>query len=106
MDKENLKYPAILVHGMMAKDNHLFWGRIPERLKNAGIKVFLGNTSSWSGIESNALSLRKTVDLVLAECGVEKVNLIAHSKGGIDSRFLISTLKRFTRKWYFSRRNY
>ena len=52
----------------------------------------MGNTSSWSGIESNALSLKKTVDSVLAECEVEKVNLIAHSKGGIDSRYLISTL--------------
>ena len=93
MDKKNLKYPVVLVHGVMAKDNNLFWGQIPEKLKNAGVKVFLGNTDSWSGIESNAFSLKKTVDSVLAECEVEKVNLIAHSKGGIDARYLISTLE-------------
>jgi len=90
---KKLKYPVVLVHGVMAKDNNLFWGRIPEKLKNTGVTVFLGNTDSWSGIESNALSLKKTVDLVLEKCEVEKVNLIAHSKGGIDSRFLISTLE-------------
>jgi len=93
MDKKILKYPVILVHGVMAKDNNLFWGRIPGKLKNAGVNVFLGNTDSWSGIESNALSLKKTVDSVLEKCEVEKVNLIAHSKGGIESRFLISTLE-------------
>jgi triacylglycerol esterase/lipase EstA (alpha/beta hydrolase family) len=93
MEKQNLKYPVVLVHGVMAKDNNLFWGRIPEKLKSVGINVFLGNTDSWSGIENNALSLKKTVDSVLEECTAEKVNLIAHSKGGIDSRFLISTLE-------------
>jgi len=93
MERQSLKYPVILVHGVMAKDNSLFWGRIPERLKNAGVNVFLGNTDSWSGIENNALSLKKTVDSVLEQCEVEKVNLIAHSKGGIDSRYLISTLE-------------
>lgn len=92
MEKRKLKYPVILVHGIGAKDNRLFWGRIPEKMKNAGIDVFLGNTDSWAGVESNALSLRNTVDFVLEQCTAEKVNLIAHSKGGIDSRFLISTL--------------
>ena len=92
MEQKNLKYPVILVHGVGAKDNKLFWGRIPEKLKNAGVNVFFGNTDSWSGIESNALALKKSVDSVLEECEAEKVNLIAHSKGGIDSRFLISTL--------------
>lgn len=92
MNEKKLKYPVILVHGVMAKDNNLFWGRIPEKLRNTGVDVFLGNTDSWCGIESNALSLKKTVDAVLEKCEVEKVNLIAHSKGGVESRFLISTL--------------
>ena len=32
------------------------------------------------------------VDEVLAETGAQKVNIIAHSMGGVDSRYLISTL--------------
>jgi len=90
--ERKLKYPLVLVHGIAAKDNGLFWGRIPERLKNAGVNVFLGNTDSWGSVENNAFLLKDTVDKVLSECHVDKVNLIAHSKGGIDSRFLISTL--------------
>lgn len=93
MNEKGLKYPVILVHGIGAKDTKLFWGRIPERLRFAGANVFLGNTDSWSGVENNALSLRESVDFVLEKCETERVNLIAHSKGGIDSRFLISTLR-------------
>lgn len=87
-----MKYPLILVHGIAAKDNSLFWGRIPQRLRNAGVNVFLGNTDSWGSIENNALILKSSIDEVLEKCNVEKVNLLAHSKGGVDSRFLISSL--------------
>jgi len=92
LTEKKLKYPLVLVHGIAAKDNNLFWGRIPERLRQAGFNVFLGNTDSWGGVESNALLLSNTVDSILEKCKVDKINLLAHSKGGIDSRFLISTL--------------
>ncbi|MFV0538487.1 MAG: esterase/lipase family protein [Dysgonomonas sp.] len=92
MSDNRLKYPIVLVHGIAAKDSKLFWGRIPEKLKSTGLDIYLGNTDSWGGVESNALSLKSRIDSILEECGAEKVNLIAHSKGGIDSRFLISTL--------------
>jgi len=92
LDAKILKYPLVLVHGIAANDNRLFWGRIPERLRNAGIDVFLGNTDSWAGVESNALLLKDTIDELLERFNVEKVNILAHSKGGIDSRYLISTL--------------
>jgi len=87
-----LKYPIILVHGIGAKDSNFFWGRIPKKLETIGLKVFLGNTDSWGSIENNAISLSKTVDYVLNLCQCDKVNIIAHSKGGLDSRFLISSL--------------
>jgi hypothetical protein len=41
------KYPIILVHGIGAKDNNLFWGRIPKKMQNMGLNVLLGNTDSW-----------------------------------------------------------
>ena len=87
-----LKYPVILVHGIVAHDRGgfmEFWGRIPDVLREAGIKVFYGNTDAWGNYQSNAELLRETVENVLSETKSEKVNLIAHSKGGIDSRYLI-----------------
>jgi len=87
-----LKYPVILVHGIVAHDRKSlidFWGRIPETFRANGIKVYLGNTDSWGRFESNSEILKGTIDKVLQETGSEKVNIIAHSKGGLDSRYTI-----------------
>ena len=87
-----LKYPVVLVHGIIAHDRMSFikyWGRIPEVLTGRGVRVFRGNTDAWGCCESNALILKKTVEDVLLETKAERVNIIAHSKGGIDSRYLI-----------------
>ena len=87
-----LKYPVVLVHGIVAHDRVgkiKFWGRIPEVLADRGIKVFWGNTDAWGDYESNALTLKRTIENILQETQKERVNIIAHSKGGIDSRYLI-----------------
>ena len=87
-----LKYPVVLVHGIVAHDRGgivQFWGRIPDVLRKNGVQVFLGNTDAWGSYESNAEILKKTVEAVLQQTNSEKVNIIAHSKGGIDSRYLI-----------------
>jgi len=87
-----LKYPIVLVHGIIAHDRMSiikYWGRIPDVLASRGIKVFRGNTDAWGSCESNAFILKKTIEDVLLETKKEKVNIIAHSKGGIDSRYLI-----------------
>jgi len=88
----SLRYPVVLVHGIGAHDRGgmiNFWGGIPERLKKNGVKVFLGNTDAWGDFESNAKLLKTSVDKILHETKSEKVNIIAHSKGGLDSRYLI-----------------
>lgn len=87
-----LKYPVVLVHGISAHDRKgliHFWGRIPTVLKDQGVQVFFGNTDAWGSYESNAAILKETIERVLIETNQEKVNIIAHSKGGIDSRYLI-----------------
>jgi triacylglycerol lipase len=88
----SLKYPVVLVHGIVAHDrgkNNIFWGRIPKILEEKGIRVFPGNTDSWGDCDSNAKILKSTIEKTLVETKAEKVNIISHSKGGIDSRYLI-----------------
>jgi len=88
----SLKYPVVLVHGILAHDRGgmiNFWGRIPQTLREKNIQVFFGNTDAWGSYETNAELLKATIDKVLIETNSEKVNIIAHSKGGIDSRYLI-----------------
>jgi triacylglycerol lipase len=86
------RYPVVLVHGISVHDRKSVldpWGRIPEVLRGQGVSVYFGNTDAWGGFESNALILKQTIETVLRETGALKVNLIAHSKGGLDCRFLI-----------------
>jgi len=91
-DNVSLKYPVVLVHGIIAHDRRSifnFWGRIPKIYGKKGIKVYLGNTDSWGSYESNAKILKSSIEKILLKEKTEKVNIIAHSKGGIDSRYLI-----------------
>lgn len=88
------RYPIILVHGMNCRDEKpiFYWGRVPDTLRAHGASVYLGGQDAWGTVAGNAAQLRGTVRRVLAEERCEKVNLIAHSKGGLEARYLISRL--------------
>jgi triacylglycerol lipase len=88
------KYPLVMVHGVMFRDLKYFnyWGRIPRELLRNGAKVYYGNQEAVGTIAANAEDIRKTILEVLEETGAEKVNIIAHSKGGLDARYAISRL--------------
>lgn len=88
------KYPIILVHGMMIKDlffNHAF-SAIKKALQKQGYKVFVAKLDGVGIIETNAELLKKQILNILAKEGVNKINIIAHSKGGLDSRYMVSKL--------------
>jgi triacylglycerol lipase len=87
-----LRYPVILVHGMVAYDkkgNADDWGRIPDVLREQGVDLYFGNTEGLGTYESNAAKLKDRIDEVLLKTNKEKVNIISHSKGGLDARYLI-----------------
>jgi triacylglycerol lipase len=88
-------YPVILLHGLAYRDDMACvasWGRIPARLQAAGCSVYLGELEAWSSIETNATMLCQRVCTVLASTGASKVNLIGHSKGGLEARYAVSVL--------------
>lgn len=88
------KYPLLLVHGVFFRDTRFFnyWGRIPKELKANGATVFYGNHSSAASVAESAAELAKRISAILAQTGAEKVNIIAHSKGGLDCRYAIAKL--------------
>lgn len=90
----SLRYPVLLVHGMGFRDDQPigYWGRIPRVLEAAGATIFYGNQDSNASIENSGAHLARRIEEILAETGAEKVNVIAHSKGGLDARYAISTL--------------
>ncbi|MCI9146697.1 MAG: triacylglycerol lipase [Hungatella sp.] len=88
------RYPLLLVHGVGFRDFHYFnyWGRIPRELALNGAKVYYGHQEAWGTVEDNARILQEKICEIKKETGCRKVNIIAHSKGGLDSRYLISGL--------------
>ena len=88
------KYPVLLVHGIFFRDWQLvnYWGRIPAALIRNGATIFYGKQQSAQSVPASARELKTTIENVIRETGAEKVNIIAHSKGGLDSRYAISRL--------------
>lgn len=89
-----MAYPILLVHGMGFRDGKLFnyWGRIPKMLKKLGYTVYYGGQDSNGTTATNGEVIARRIEEIVAETGCEKLNIIAHSKGGMDARYAISTL--------------
>ena len=88
------RYPIILVHGIAAKQLRVLnaFGQIGEELKKDGHKVYIADIDGFGSIESNAAQLKRYISGVLEKEKVDKVNVIAHSKGGLDTKYMITHL--------------
>lgn len=88
------RYPILLLHGIGFRDLQYFnyWGRIPKELVRNGAVVYYGHQEAWGTIENNGQVIKEKIKEVLAANHCSKVNIIAHSKGGLDARYLISGL--------------
>lgn len=86
------RYPILLVHGVFFRDFRFFnyWGRIPYALKQNGAILYYGSQQSAASVASCGQELAQRIRAIVQETGCEKVNIIAHSKGGLDSRHAIS----------------
>lgn len=87
------RYPVVLAHGFDASPTNR-WGfhGVGEALEADGHLVWLASVSPYNAVEVRAAQLAEQVDAVLAGSGAAKVNLVAHSMGGLDCRYLISSL--------------
>lgn len=87
-------YPVVMVHGIFFRDWQFlnYWGRVPQALKKNGAVVYYGRQQSALSVADSAAEVKSEIERVLKESGAEKVNVIAHSKGGLDTRYAISKL--------------
>jgi triacylglycerol lipase len=92
-----LSAPIVLVHGLFGYD-HLRLGSwtvisyfvdIPEALQAAGNRVLIPRLRPTAGIADRAAELKAFLD---REAPGDAVHVIAHSMGGLDSRYMISKL--------------
>jgi triacylglycerol lipase len=88
------KYPIILAHGIAAKQLRVLnaFGRIGNELEAEGYKIYIADTDGFGSIENNAKQLKRFIEAVKITCECDKVNIIAHSKGGLDAKYMITHL--------------
>ncbi len=82
------RYPILMVHGIFFRDWQYFnyWGRIPAELIRNGAVIYYGHQQSSQSIQNSARELAEQIRIICETTGCEKVNIIAHSKGGLDCR--------------------
>lgn len=88
------KYPLLMVHGVFFRDFRYlnYWGRIPKELEKNGATIYYGNHQSAASVAESAKELDARIRQIVEETGCEKVNIVAHSKGGLDCRYMLSML--------------
>ena len=84
------KYPILLVHGVFFRDYRYvnYWGRIPRELLRNGATIYYGRQQSAASVEESGRELAERIRDIAGRTG--KVNIIAHSKGGLDARAAIA----------------
>lgn len=86
--------PIILVHGFMGSKTSPLWSfyKVKAALEADGHRVFEADLPPFDQSSARAAILAQQIDAALAATGATKINIIAHSQGGVDSRYLISSL--------------
>lgn len=86
------KYPIVLAHGMAGFDRlfgvYEYWYGIPSALTAGGARVYVTNVSQFNTTEQRGEQLLAQVRHILAVTGAKKVNLVGHSHGGLDIRYV------------------
>jgi triacylglycerol lipase len=86
------KYPIVLEHGLSGFDElfgvYDYWYGIPDAVRDGGAYVYVASTSPFNSSTQRGEQLLAQVQQVIAITGKAKVNLIGHSQGGIDVRYV------------------
>ena len=82
------KYPVLMLHGVFFRDYKYldYWGRIPGELIKNGCSIYYGKQQSAGTVASCGEEVAQRIRDICEETGCDKVNIIAHSKGGLDAR--------------------
>ena len=100
-DKKFTRFPIVLWHGMggfvelFGVLNYFY--KVAETLENEGYKVYTIGVDPMNDSMRRAEQGSQQIVEFMNDSKARKVNIIAHSQGGIDSRYMISTLQFYDR---------
>jgi triacylglycerol lipase len=84
------RYPVVLVHGFRGSPTQFGFKNVAVALQRDGHEVIEVTLPPHGSAETRGRALASQLEPVVARSG--KVNIIAHSMGGLDSRVLITEL--------------
>jgi triacylglycerol lipase len=88
------RYPIVLAHGAAGFDRLLggvieYWNGITSALRGCGAQVFVTSVSAIGSSEERGRELLAQIEQIVATTGAGKVNIIGHSQGGLDARYVL-----------------
>jgi triacylglycerol lipase len=94
-----VRHPVVLMHGFGMLSIFLHGGHLHDEamyLRLHGVRAFAPNVSPYHTVPVRAQMWKDRILHILDQTGAEAVNLIAHSMGGLDARYMISALEMHT----------
>ncbi len=91
-----VQHPVVLMHGFGILAAFRRKGHLHEEAMNLrlhGVRAYAPNVVAYNTVPIRAAMWKDRLERILDETGAERVNLIAHSMGGLDARYLISELE-------------
>jgi triacylglycerol lipase len=87
------KYPIVLAHGLSGFRQLFgvldYFNGIPGDLRSSGAQVFVTQVSAVASAAERGEQLLQQIEFIAASTGAGKVNLIGHSQGGLDARYVM-----------------
>jgi triacylglycerol lipase len=86
------KYPIVLAHGLGGFDELFgvldYWFGIEDALEDGGARVYVTSVAPLNTPQARGEQLIDQIETIVAITGQPKVNLIGHSQGGLDVRYV------------------
>jgi len=88
---EEKPLPVLLVHGYA--EDAAVWKKWEDMLKKDGIQFFTvtfkDSDDKCGSAKQHAIELEKMVQDIKEQSGAQKINIVGHSKGGLDARVFL-----------------
>ena len=88
-----VRYPVVMMHGFGMMASFRRGGHLHDEAMNLrarGVRAYAPNVAPYCTVAVRAPMWKERIEHVLEETGADKVNLVAHSMGGLDARYLIA----------------
>jgi triacylglycerol lipase len=89
------RYPIVLLHGFLGWDQVFafdYFYKVRTTLRAQGYDVFATAVNPVQTVAVRARELAPQLDAIMQATGAPRLNIIAHSMGGLDARYLIAQM--------------